>query len=97
MGQEDKCYLSRAWACQHRMQDRDVHGGLSSRCLQHYWKSSALLLALQVMHILWFYMFLRILMKLLFPDAGATAHDAGREVYEGGSDDEGDSPAKKKR
>jgi len=45
----------------------------------------ALLIVLFCMHIYWYYLFWRILIKLIQP--GVSGHDAGRE-YEGGSDDD---------
>ena len=58
-----------------------------------YYEATFLLSALLVMHVIWYLMFWRILYRLL---AGSDAHDAGREVYEGGSDDEGDDAKKEK-
>jgi hypothetical protein len=50
-----------------------------------YWASGTLLTALLVMHILWYLMFWRILVRLL---SAEDAHNAGREEYEGDSDDD---------
>ena len=70
-------------------------------CLPYYWESAALLLALQLMHIIWYFMFLRILYRMI-NESSDSLHDAGREVYEGDSGDEGEggpsaAAAKKKR
>uniref|UniRef100_A0A7S0NXH9 TLC domain-containing protein n=1 Tax=Calcidiscus leptoporus TaxID=127549 RepID=A0A7S0NXH9_9EUKA len=56
----------------------------SSR-LPAYWTFNLLLTALLAMHAMWYLMFWRILYRLLTKES---AHDAGREEYEGDSDDE---------
>ena len=67
----------------------------SHEALTLYYESSLLLSALLVMHVIWYLMFWRILYRLL-AGAAPELHDAGREVYEGGSDDEGDDAKKEK-
>jgi ceramide synthetase len=54
--------------------------------LPMYWPNCLLLTLLFFMHIYWYLLFLRILMKII----RGSAHEAGKEEYEGGSDDEDD-------
>eukprot|EP00327_Prymnesium_parvum_P047640 CAMPEP_0205879670 /NCGR_PEP_ID=MMETSP1083-20121108/15517_1 /ASSEMBLY_ACC=CAM_ASM_000430 /TAXON_ID=97485 /ORGANISM="Prymnesium parvum, Strain Texoma1" /LENGTH=301 /DNA_ID=CAMNT_0053242637 /DNA_START=332 /DNA_END=1238 /DNA_ORIENTATION=+ len=54
--------------------------------LKFYWSAASLLCALQIMHVIWYMMFWRLLYRMLF--SSENPHDAGREVYEGESDDE---------
>ena len=62
-----------------------VHSALCCRCLALYWPSAALLMTLQCMHIVWMGMFLQLLYRIL---VYGSPHAAGREVYEGESDEE---------
>ena len=48
-----------------------------------------LLAALLTMHAIWYAMFWRILYRIVTAKPEESLHDAGRDEYEGGSDDEG--------
>ena len=54
-------------------------------CLMLYWPMAFLMILLQCMQILWMYMLLRLLYRIV---AAGSPHEAGREVYEGESDEE---------
>ncbi len=64
--------------------------------LDFFWESFFLLCALQIMHFVWYGMFLRILRHQL---TGSTKnlHEAGRDVYEGESDDEAAEQPERRR
>jgi len=50
-----------------------------------YWSFNLLMSSLIIMHVIWYLMFWRMFYRLLTKEA---AHEAGREEYEGGSDDD---------
>ena len=64
-------------------------------CLPLYWESGVLLVALQAMQVVWYLLFLRILYRLLLVDD--SAHETGRDEYEGDSDDDSTASAKPKQ
>jgi len=58
-------------------------------CIPFYWESAIMLIMLQCMHVVWYGMLCRILVRMVTAENNSSrAHDAGREVYEGDSDDD---------
>ncbi len=71
-------------AARKRLRTPRLTHSLFSACV-----GQAMLLLLQVLHIIWTHLFLRILWRIATESTG----DASRKEYEGGSESDGDEPA----
>jgi len=66
----------------------DIRLNPTNDYIKMYWTAGTLLTVLFVMHIIWYFMFWRILYSILFKSNTSSLHEAGEEVYEGDSDEE---------